>query len=215
MRIKSIIANEFLYYGQEANAVQINLWADELISYAPEEVKEAYLRLRNSKTRVPLPVEVKEVLLGYIASDEAWGILPTSEADSVVWNEPIRIAYGAVRFMLAQDPIAARMAFKRTYEALIQERLFRNEKAQWDLSEGTDKRHKEQVLQDAVKRGWIKRNAALDWHPSIALAEPKILQIEAAEDVFTPEVALENIQKIKELLSRKKAENEIQEESKS
>ena len=130
-------------------------------------------------------------------------MIPRSESETAVWCDPLRIAYGVCRDLISQDHVAARMAFKKAYEDQILKAISSMQAPKWIISYGTDKSNLDDVLRKAVERGWMQPETALKYSPMIQLPEKyNELQIEGPK--ITPEIALENIQKIKDLLNGKK-----------
>lgn len=198
-----IIVNEFLYYIQEPNIGTISLWADELSNFRPEEIERAFKKMRGVSTKVPMPAQIKSELLGYLSADEAWNLIPRDEYASVVWNEPMRVAFGACRNLLGVDDFGARRAFVASYDAAVLMCKMRNEKPKWELSEGLDKTNSDSVLKNAYEKGWIKKEAAVSWSPDIAIDGPRQLQIEGPKETFTDEVREENLNKLRALWEKK------------
>lgn len=208
MQIKTVIANEFIYYREEPNVATVNLWAHELRSFQPVEVSNAYIKLRNTHTKVPMPQFVKRQILNYVDAEEAFAMLPQSEDDAIVWNDPMSIAWGSVKELMEEDSVAARMSFKKIYEAEVLNCLANNKKAKYKFSAGFDKSRKDQVLFKAVQRGLIESEDAVHLSPEIALPSPKLLQIEGPKETFTEEIREANMKKLKEMLSAKKVSKE-------
>jgi len=204
MNLKTLITSEFIYYREEPNIGTVTMWAEELKNYDVLEIQQAYKKLRNAHTKVPQPQFIKKMLLGFIDADEAWSLLPNSEEDSVVWNQAARKSWGSVRETMASDLIGARMAFKRAYDANVLDCLDVNERAIYELSEGSNKEMRDQRLKQAIDRGWIKPKHAREWSPDIALPQAQLLQIEGVKETYTESVAQENIEKLKSILSGKK-----------
>lgn len=204
MDLRKLILSEFNYYGQQANPTQILAWVEELKDLDEEDVEQAYRLLRKKNfTKVPLPSDIYGVIFNYPSSDEAWSMIPRSEGDNVVWCDPIRIAYGISRELLETDEIAARMAFKKAYESQVLRAISNLEKPKWIVSYGTDKESLDDTLRNAIERGWLTDDVVKKYSPNIQLSSRyNDLQIEGPK--ITPEIALENIQKIKDLLNGKK-----------
>ena len=63
MQTKKIIITEFAYYGMEANLTQVEMWAEELKNYAPEEIEAAYKKIRSisstSKINMALIITIR------------------------------------------------------------------------------------------------------------------------------------------------------------
>jgi hypothetical protein len=86
--------------------------------------------------------------------EEAWAMLPMSEAQTVVWTDEMIAAWAVAAPLLAEgDRIGARMAFKESYAK--QMLLARDEQrpARWRPSIGSDACARDVVLKDAMDKG--------------------------------------------------------------
>lgn len=212
MKIKEIITREFIFYDQQINKAQIEMWVDELKNFRADEIFSAYLKLRSNSTRVPLPVHVKNVLFDFPSADEAWALIPKSEDDFAIWCDPMRIAYGVCRSLLETDEIAARMAFKGSYDSEVMKAKSENKRPDWTCSEGFKNHNKDFVLRMAIGRQWIREDHAAKWNPEFVLQAPKLLQIEGPKETFNDEIREESIKKINEILkniTKQKIESEV------
>ena len=101
--------------------------------------------------------------------EEAWAMLSSvlgNEQASLIWTDEMREAYGVVA-PLADDPIAARMAFKERYMVLVSDARDRHEPVKWSASLGYDLTLREAVLRDAVERKRLTQEHALKLCPSL------------------------------------------------
>ena len=204
MSLRKIIAAEFLYYGQPLNTDQLLLWCEEMQNLDEEDVASAYKALRKKGfNKVPFPSDIYSEIFKFPSSDEAWALVPKNEADTVVWCEEMRIAYGVCAETLKTDAIAARMAFKRSYESEVIKAIHQGTKPTWGVSEGFSKSGLELAIKRAVERGWMTPEQAHKWNPETSLTYYNQLQIEGPKETFTPEVAEENLQKLKNLFKIK------------
>lgn len=111
--------------------------------------------------------------------EEAWAMLSTvlgNEQASLVWTEEMREAYGVVA-PLADDPIAARMAFKERYTALVSTARDRHEPVKWSASLGYDRTLREAALQEAVERKRLTQEYALKLCPSLPLVSVETMKL--------------------------------------
>jgi hypothetical protein len=85
--------------------------------------------------------------------DEAWAMMPRSEAASVVWTDEMARAWGEAAGLLAAGDVAgARKAFNEAYlKAVLEARLARKP-VRWMPSLGSDPAERESVLADALKK---------------------------------------------------------------
>lgn len=128
---------------------------EELKPYPEAHVVGALRKCcKELKSRLTLADVLSRLDDGRPGVEEAWGMLATilnNEDASIVWTEEMRLAYGAAA-PLAEDPIAARMAFKERYPALVSEARDRRQPVHWSASLGFDPRQRELVLTEAVRR---------------------------------------------------------------
>lgn len=110
----------------------------------------------------PKPADLIAHLAGDATKDgrpdanEAWAIALRSrdERDTVVWTQECAQAFTIASAVLDEgDEVGARMAFKASYERLIEAARAQGSKAQWVKSLGHDPYLREQVLTDAVRAG--------------------------------------------------------------
>jgi hypothetical protein len=94
--------------------------------------------------------------------EEAWSIVGPSlndEGVTVVWTDQIAEAFASA-VPLANDPIAARMAFKETYTGALIKARMDGTKPRWWASLGWDKNRREPAIQAAVDRGRLTQTQA-------------------------------------------------------
>lgn len=131
--------------------------AGELKAYPLAEVQTAlkactkYLRGK----RLTLSEILDRLPSGHPGPEEAWSVIHramSNEALSLVWSDEMREAYGVAN-NLADDPVAARMAFKETYQTLVSQARADGRQPQWSLSQGTDKADKERAILQGMQQG--------------------------------------------------------------
>jgi hypothetical protein len=109
--------------------------------------------------------------------ETAWSMVPTGEWQSVVWTTEAAEAYGQVAHLVASgDKVAARMAFKESYQKLVDAAREAGRPVSWVASLGFDKEVRSRVLQDAVKRGLLTSAAAHEADP-LALPAPEVVAL--------------------------------------
>src|SRR5262245_18509616 len=95
--------------------------AEELAHFPEGQVHGALRRCRRECSRLTLAVVLERIDDGRPLVEEAFAMLPRTEAESVVWTEEMRQAFGSARALFAaRDHVAARMAFKERYVQLVQ-----------------------------------------------------------------------------------------------
>src|SRR4029077_5764846 len=100
----------------------IRVMVDSLSGYPEQQVLGALQKCCKELTsKLTLAAILTRLDDGRPGAEEAWAMLSTvlgNEQASLVWTEEMREAYGVVR-LVADDPIAARMAFKERYTTLV------------------------------------------------------------------------------------------------
>lgn len=141
--------------GQEISDLAMQTIVAELSEYPTQSVLLALTRCRKELRRLSLADILDRLPGGHPGVEEAWTIVGpclANEDASVVWTVEMAESYGSIR-TLADDPIAARMAFKEVYSAAVQQARARNLQPSWRVSLGHDAKGREAVVQDAVAKG--------------------------------------------------------------
>ena len=94
-------------------------------------------------------------------------MIPKDEYSSVVWNEEMQGAFNVVRFMIDEDPVAARMAFKETYSRLVADARAVKKPVNWSPSLGFEKQGRVAALLDAVAKNRISIEFAKQQVPEL------------------------------------------------
>lgn len=130
--------------------------AEQLAIYPLADVQTALARCqRELRGRLTLADILDRMPGGHPGPDEAWATVSRGLCDesvTVVWTEQMREAFGPAS-ALADDPVAARMAFRDTYQRLVAEARARGERPVWSVSRGTDRADQERQITDAVRTG--------------------------------------------------------------
>jgi len=87
---------------------------------------------------------------GWPEPQEAWGMTPRGESDTVVWTEEIAAAYFAGR---TGDRVADRMTFLEIYRTSLARARAEGRRPRWYPSYGTDPAAREGAIAAAVERG--------------------------------------------------------------
>ena len=146
----------------------IRVMVDNLSEYPETQVLGALRKCcRELRGKLTLADILSRIEDGRPGVEEAWAMLSTvlgNEQGSIVWTEEMREAYGVVA-PLADDPIAARMAFKERYSALVSKARDRHEQVKWSASLGYDQSQREAVVQEAVDRKRLMQEQAFKLCP--------------------------------------------------
>jgi len=131
-----------------------------------------------------------------LSADEAWLLIPRDESETVVWTD--EIAQAASIVVGEQDRVAARMAFKASYDRIVEQNKIRGVRPKWVVSYGWDKTTTEQAIHDALKLGRITEE---DIDP-LMLPAPSIGMIGLLENhsKVDPVAALDNCKRLKQIL---------------
>jgi hypothetical protein len=131
------------------------IFVGDLAGYPEPQVIAA---LRRCRREVKGILSVQDVVSrlddGRLGSEEAWAMLPKSEAESVVWSSEMAEAARISAPLLEEgDRVGARMAFKQAYERLVAAARDAGVPVDWQVSLGHDPRGREEALRIAVERG--------------------------------------------------------------
>lgn len=112
--------------------------------------------------RLTLAAIIERLDDGRPGPEEAWALLPKSEADSAVVTDDMRQAMGpALRLLADGDEKAARMAFLEAYRHRVAEARAMHKPVNWFPSLGHDPAGRTGVLIDAARLGLIGREQAV------------------------------------------------------
>lgn len=145
----------------------------DLSGYPPQQVIAALARCRREVRGVLTLADVINRLDdGRPGADEAWAMMPHSEADSVVWSEEMAHAFGIS--CKAPDAYSARLAFREAYNAAVARARERREPVKWTPSLGHDPRGRDAALERAVEAGRLSYEHARDLSPSLPAPSRKV-----------------------------------------
>jgi hypothetical protein len=141
---------------------------DDLSSYDPKSVIAALSRCRRElKGRLNLADIIARIDDGRPGAEEAWAALPHDEATSVVWTDEMSQAWGVCSGLIANgDMVAARMAFRETYQRLVTDARNERRPAKWTVSLGHDVQGRKSALLMAVAKRRITAHYACSLLPT-------------------------------------------------
>lgn len=141
--------------GTQLSEGAARVMAADLAQYPEVQVLKALEKCRKElKGRLTIADVITRLDDGRPGAEEAWAMIPRSEADTVVWTEEMAEALGVAQPLLDEgDPIGARMAFKESYSKLVQKARDARRPVKWTASLGHDARSREQVLLQAAEMG--------------------------------------------------------------
>lgn len=146
--------------GGELTPIAAEMLARDLAGYSDEEIATALTRCRRELTGKLSLARVLERLPGqHIGADEAWALCPRSEDDTAVWTHEIAQAFWAAKPLLDEgDQVAARMAFKDSYAAMLAQT--NGARPQWEVSRGHSERGRVAPIMRAVHLGRLPASYA-------------------------------------------------------
>jgi hypothetical protein len=105
----------------------------------------------------------------WLGPDEAWALMPKSELDSALLTSEMAEAMGVATPLLEMgDRVAARMAFRDAYMRLVEKAKIENRSPSYFPSWGTDKVQHAPLVANAVKRGQLTVDRAVEFLPEHA-----------------------------------------------
>lgn len=132
------------------------------------QVLGALVRCRRElKGKLTIAAVLERLDDGRPGPEEAWSMLPKSEADTSVWTEEMSQAFGVAQPLLAEgDAIAARMAFREKYAELVMRARNEGKRVRWWQTLGHSVAGREGPLLDAVEKGRMSYEAVRPFLPA-------------------------------------------------
>jgi hypothetical protein len=142
---------------------------DRLKEYPEKSVIDALNRCLHELKFFPSFSEIVERIDdGRPNDDEAWAMIPQDEMGSVVWCEEMQAAYRvAYQLIKAQDMIAARMAFKKTYSEAVTLARAKKIPVRWTPSFGVDRSSRIMAINAAIDARRLSIEAAATLLPEL------------------------------------------------
>lgn len=155
MKLIEMLAATYAALNQQMPDAALEIIARDLSAYPIEDVAAALTRARKEVKRLALVDILDRIPGGHPGPEEAWAMCAKALNDerlTLVWTEQMRAAFG-VALGLQDDPVAARMAFKESYQRLVSEIRETHPKPSWTVSLGFDVNGREGVMLEAVRQG--------------------------------------------------------------
>lgn len=211
--IKAVMVTAELM-GTALSADGARVMCDDLDAYPEPQVMGALTRCRREvRNRLTLADIIARLDDGRPGPDEAWAMIPRSEAETVVWTDEMAQAHGAAAPLLeAGDQIAARMAFREAYARLVTQARADRLPTRWMPSLGHDRDGREKPLREAVQLGRLQSDAVTKLLPAPMVTEGPVAGLLAnmAKEVTVPggskagaDRMHEELQKLRDILSKK------------
>jgi len=143
--------------GSAMSPAAVRAVAMDLNEYPEEAVIKALIRCRRELSgRLTLAAIIERIDDGRPSADEAWAQVGTEdEGETLITTTEAMEACGSVRLLMGEDMVAARMAFRDAYKALVTENRTRGIPVKWMASLGHDVGRRVPALTRAVQAGRI------------------------------------------------------------
>jgi hypothetical protein len=170
MKIKLIekIAVVFeLCGGAKMSEAALDMLIADLEAYPEQAVSEALDRCRREVKGHLSPSDIiSRIDDGRPGPDEAWGMCPKSEYETVVWTSEMSEAHGAcVGLIESGDLVAARKTFIEVYAKRTTTSRSSCLPVKWEVSLGFNKSGREGALCDAIRLGRLSADSACSIMP--------------------------------------------------
>lgn len=142
--------------------------------YTLEQVSSALSAHCQEGTFTPVPADIKAQIdkhaaVVWLGVDEAWSLAPKSEMDSAMLTDEIAQAVAVSSPLMEMgDKVAARMAFKDAYLRHVEQAKIAGRQPRYFPSFGEDKAGRVRMLADAVQRGQVSIDRAIEYLPEQA-----------------------------------------------
>jgi hypothetical protein len=163
-----LLAATLEIYGAKLSPIALGIWTAAVGDYSLEQLRgalSAYVKTAGVGHFAPKPADLIELLAGNDGrpgAEEAWSTVPHGEQATAVWTEDAQQAFfaGACDVLERGDTIAARMAFKESYERIVREARANKRPCKWFISEGWDKNDRQVKVSEAVSLGRLSLESA-------------------------------------------------------
>lgn len=144
--------------GADMSVGAARVMAQDLARYPHQQVIGSLARCRRElRNRLTLADIIARLDDGRPEPEEAWSIVAGSlqdESVTVVWTQEMAEAFG-IALGLSGDRVAARMAFKESYEKAVAESRRAGKPVSWSISLGHDRHGRDGPLLAAVAKGLL------------------------------------------------------------
>lgn len=195
-------------YSTKLTPAAITIWAAALSRYPLNEAQNAirvHLSSPGSGKFAPKPADLIGIIQsndGRPSADEAWSMIPRNESVSAVLTQDMLTAMASAQPLLDEgDQVAARMAFKDTYNRLVDEGRRFGKPVDWQVSLGDDRFGREAGLAEAVRLKRLTLNHARSLLPIADFS--KLTELPSpGKTTVSQEQAAANIIQIKTMLNK-------------
>lgn len=144
-------------YGKEMSELAAEMFVAQLSHHQPELVIGAMQRCLRELRTFPTVADILTRLPdGRPLPEQAWGMLPRGEDETVCWTEEMVQAWNEVRHLIHEgDSFNASKAFRESYSAKVSEARAKGIATHWQISIGSNLLNRECAIADAVRVGRI------------------------------------------------------------
>ena len=164
--------------GTQVSEGAVRVMARDLAGYPLPGILGALDRCRKEcKGRLTVADVISRIDDGRPGPEEAWAIVSPTLADerlTVVWTLEMQAAFGAA-LPLADDPIAARMAFLEVYRRELSQARTAGAPVHWQASLGTDASGRDGPLTAAAQAGRLGWDHVQRLLPGASLPDGRLL----------------------------------------
>lgn len=179
MKLHEAIAVTYAAMGQELTDAALTVITNDLKVFPLPGVLAALQRCRKELRRIALADILERIPGGHPGVEEAWSIVAptlTDERITVVWTAQMSEAFGRA-LDLADDPVAARMAFKEVYTRLLAVARDAGAAPKWVASLGQDPAGREGPLLAAIEKGRLAAPYVQKLLPHLEVPAPAVLAL--------------------------------------
>lgn len=157
MTLTEAVRGTYAVIGQTVTDIQLAMIVSDLSEYHPDAVLQALTRCRRELKHMTLADIIDRIPGGHPGAEEAWALIAKSLDDeqvSIAWTDEMALAMGVARG-LADDPVAARMAFKESYLKIVNEARMKHKPPRWMPSYGWEKTGREAADMEVTRRNLL------------------------------------------------------------
>jgi hypothetical protein len=161
-KIVQALGLAFGFVGQSVPDEVVREMAKELSWYPEDSVILALKRCRSELKVIRFSDILDRIPSQHPGVEEAWSQITkvmNNEYVSICWTDQMREAYGAAA-TLADDLVAARMAFKEVYVRAVSEARANRVLPSWSVSLGYDKSLRDECVREAEQKNLISQGYA-------------------------------------------------------
>lgn len=172
------------YHSADMSDSKLEMFAGDLATTSPEDIAAAWrvYRSRPENVFMPTPAQLKALVPdGRPSANEAWGMMPHDESQTVVWTTEMAKAWSVAVPLLSQgERRGAFFAFKESYEKSVAEAKASGAPPKWQVSLGFDPAGRVDAVKQAVDQGRLTISQGRQFVPELAAPQERP-QLESGE----------------------------------